>query len=111
MSMTRTLTALCAALALGMCVTATAATQNAANSKPATPHRSATMAQVVAHFGEPTSKDPAVGQPPITTWHYPNFVVYFEYNRVVDTVVPGQPPELYHRAQLLHGNETQASTQ
>jgi hypothetical protein len=50
------------------------------------PTRGMTMAEVTARFGEPTSKQPAVGKPPITRWEYPGFVVVFEYNHVVDAV-------------------------
>lgn len=51
------------------------------------PHRSQTMRQVEGHFGAPERRYPAVGHPPITRWDYPDFSVYFEYNRVVHAVV------------------------
>jgi len=51
------------------------------------PTRGMTMAQVEARFGAPTQRHAAVGQPPITRWVYPTFVVYFEYQHVVHTVV------------------------
>jgi len=44
------------------------------------------MAQVQARFGEPAERYPAVGDPPITRWVYPAFVVYFEHNLVVHAV-------------------------
>ena len=53
------------------------------------------MESVEAKYGAPSRRVPAVGgastaQPPITRWEYPGFVVYFEHNRVVHTVVtPG----------------------
>ena len=53
------------------------------------------MEKVEAKYGAPTRRVPAVGgastaQPPITRWEYPGFVVYFENNLVVHTVVtPG----------------------
>jgi hypothetical protein len=50
------------------------------------PKRGMTMGQVEAKFGQPTSKSPAVGKPPITRWDYPGFAVYFEYNHVVHSV-------------------------
>jgi outer membrane protein assembly factor BamE (lipoprotein component of BamABCDE complex) len=53
----------------------------------ATPGRGMTMDQVAAKFGEPTNKLPAVGQPPISRWDYPGFVVYFERNHVIHSVV------------------------
>jgi outer membrane protein assembly factor BamE (lipoprotein component of BamABCDE complex) len=53
----------------------------------ATPGRGMTMDQVMTKFGEPTNKIPAVGQPPISRWDYPGFVVYFERNHVIHSVV------------------------
>jgi outer membrane protein assembly factor BamE (lipoprotein component of BamABCDE complex) len=53
----------------------------------ATPGRGMTMDQVAAKFGSPTNKQPAVGQPPISRWDYPGFVVYFERNYVIHSVV------------------------
>lgn len=99
---------ICAALALGMSVTAAAAPQNSPNPQHATPQRFATMAQVRARFGNPESKDPAVGNPPITTWHYPNFIVYFEVDQVIDTVVPNSPPKLYHTSELIHTSKSRS---
>jgi hypothetical protein len=37
-------------------------------------------------FGQPRAVDGPVGQPPITQWHYANFVVYFEYDNVIHAV-------------------------
>lgn len=51
------------------------------------PIRGSTMKSVEAKFGEPTSKHPAVGKPPITRWDYPTFSVFFEYDRVIHAVV------------------------
>jgi hypothetical protein len=53
----------------------------------AAPGRGMTMDQVAAKFGEPANKIPAVGQPPISRWNYPNFVVYFERNHVIHSVI------------------------
>lgn len=50
------------------------------------PTRGMTMERVSAGWGAPVSKDAAVGQPPITRWVYPNFVVFFEYNHVIHAV-------------------------
>lgn len=46
-----------------------------------------TKNQVKAKFGEPNSWRSSVGQPPISSWVYPNFTVYFEYDRVIHTVI------------------------
>ena len=46
-----------------------------------------TMEKVEATFGAPSNREAAVGQPPITRWEYPAYVVYFEHNIVLHTVV------------------------
>jgi hypothetical protein len=50
------------------------------------PKHGITMQQVETKFGQPETKLPAVGEPPITRWHYANFTVYFEHNRVIHAV-------------------------
>lgn len=50
------------------------------------PTRGATMDQVRQYFGLPAQIFPAVGQPPITRWVYPQFVVYFERHWVIHSV-------------------------
>ncbi len=58
-----------------------------------TPQRGATMAVVEQKFGAPANKSGPVGNstknPPITKWFYPNFVVVFENDKVIHTVVVG----------------------
>lgn len=51
------------------------------------PHRGMTMGEVSSKFGAPTSKVPAVGKPPISRWEYASFVVYFEGDHVIHSVV------------------------
>jgi len=58
----------------------------AASTQVAMPQRGISMADVERSFGTPQRKVEAVGQPPISRWVYPNFVVYFEYSLVVHTV-------------------------
>ena len=53
----------------------------------ATPSRGMTMNEVSTKFGTPTTKVPAVGHPPISRWEYPGFVVYFENDHVIHSVV------------------------
>ncbi len=53
----------------------------------ATPSRGMTMNEVSTKFGMPTNKVPAVGRPPISRWEYPGFVVYFENDHVIHSVV------------------------
>jgi len=61
-------------------------------SSVATPKRGLTMSQVEAKFGAPVEKHAAVSspgtshQPPITRWDYAGFAVFFEHERVIDTV-------------------------
>jgi hypothetical protein len=58
------------------------------------PARGMTMSQVTTKFGAPVSKVPAIGNPPISRWEYPSFVVYFEHDHVIHSVVSGSaaPP-------------------
>jgi hypothetical protein len=51
------------------------------------PARGMTMSQVASKFGAPATKVPAVGNPPISRWEYPGFVVYFEHEHVIHSVV------------------------
>ncbi len=51
------------------------------------PRAGMSMDQVRARFGEPQTVVPAVGKPPITRWVYPDFTVYFEYDKVIHAVV------------------------
>lgn len=53
----------------------------------AQPSRGVTMNRVRDQFGEPNRSTPAVGDPPITRWHYTEFTVYFEGEFVIDSVV------------------------
>jgi hypothetical protein len=53
----------------------------------ATPARGMTMQQVSSKFGDPVTKVPAVGKPPISRWEYPGFIVYFEREHVIHSVV------------------------
>lgn len=43
--------------------------------------------QVESIFGQPQSSKAPVGEPPISSWTYADFVVYFEYDHVVHTVL------------------------
>jgi hypothetical protein len=52
-----------------------------------TPARGMSMDQVATKFGAPVAKVPAVGKPPISRWEYPGFVVYFEANHVIHSVI------------------------
>lgn len=56
----------------------------------ATPSRGESKMQVLERFGLADEEHPAVGQPPITRWDYRAFSVYFESNRVINSVVHHQ---------------------
>jgi hypothetical protein len=53
------------------------------------PVRGSTMSAVEAKFGAPVARHDAVGTPPITRWDYAGFSVFFEHDRVIDSVVAG----------------------
>ncbi len=75
-----------------LAIVATAIGQTLLNERPgmdahqSIPTRGMTMESVEASFGTPTSRRAPVGDPPITRWEYPDFIVYFEYKRVIHSV-------------------------
>jgi hypothetical protein len=50
------------------------------------PLKGSAKSSVSEALGEPVSETQAVGDPPISSWEYDSFVVYFEYDRVLHTV-------------------------
>ncbi len=50
------------------------------------PTRGMTQETVEANFGAPRDAREPIGDPPITRWEYANFVVFFEYDRVIHAV-------------------------
>ena len=50
------------------------------------PARGMTMNRVESRFGSPERRIAAVGDPPITRWEYPGFIVYFEHDKVLHAV-------------------------
>jgi hypothetical protein len=50
------------------------------------PRSGTTQASVEANFGSPKAKKAPVGDPPISSWEYDTFIVYFEYDRVIHAV-------------------------
>lgn len=50
------------------------------------PQRGATTNTVQQRHGQPSTRHPAVGQPPISRWDYPGFSVYFEHDKVIHSV-------------------------
>lgn len=51
------------------------------------PERGMDMEKVRSRFGEPLRVLPAVGDPPITRWDYDGYRVFFEYDKVLHSVV------------------------
>jgi hypothetical protein len=81
---------LAAVLASGIAGAETVAVDNGIavkESDVSTPARGMTMDQVSSKFGDPATKVPAVGNPPISRWEYPGFIVYFEHEHVIHSVV------------------------
>jgi len=46
------------------------------------------MEQVLQQHGEPQQRLGPVGEPPISHWVYGDFIVYFEHQHVIHSVVP-----------------------
>ena len=55
------------------------------------PGRGMSMTEVIAQFGEPQEKQPEVGEPPITRWVYPGYLVIFEYQYVIHSLSTNKP--------------------
>ena len=51
------------------------------------PARGMTLDKVASTWGEPESRLRPVGDPPIARWEYSDFVVYFEYQNVIHSVL------------------------
>ncbi|HNP65155.1 MAG TPA: hypothetical protein PKH39_14555 [Woeseiaceae bacterium] len=58
-----------------------------AGSDDGRPARGMTQASVQSKYGSPVSTRAPVGDPPITRWEYSDFVVFFEYDKVIHAVV------------------------
>jgi hypothetical protein len=54
--------------------------------QPGKPARGMSQERVERDFGEPQSRQSAVGEPPISRWEYADFIVYFEYDKVIHSV-------------------------
>ncbi len=51
------------------------------------PHNSQTKEEVRTQFGDPQNEINAVGVPPISKWEYAKFIVVFEDNLVIHSVL------------------------
>ena len=61
------------------------------------PRRGLSMAQVERMYGAPSAKLPTAGgdaplHPPIHRWVYPNYIVYFEREHVINSVAQRASP-------------------
>lgn len=74
------------ALAQGDTLDMGAANQSATFDQAGKPTRGMTQSRVESTYGAPQSMQAAVGEPPISRWEYPGFVVFFEYDRVIHAV-------------------------
>ena len=54
--------------------------------EPGKPTRGMSRDSVRSSYGNPTVATGPVGDPPISRWEYENFVVFFEYDRVIHSV-------------------------
>ncbi len=66
------------------------------------PIRGQSRASVRENFGEPTGSIPVVGDPPVSSWSYADFVVYFEYDLVITSVtredrLPVKPGSIHNQ--------------
>ncbi len=52
-----------------------------------TPVNNMPMTIVREQFGQPGTEAPAVGKPPIARWYYAQYTVYFEFDRVISSVI------------------------
>ncbi len=55
------------------------------------PVRGMSATQVLEQFGLPLSKTQPVGEPPISSWRYPEYTVYFESDTVIHSVLQHTP--------------------
>ncbi len=60
--------------------------ERAAATRSERPARGLSKAEVEARYGTPSQMRAAVGDPPISRWEYPGFIVYFEYELVIHAV-------------------------
>ncbi|MEZ5525656.1 MAG: hypothetical protein R3E62_11985 [Pseudomonadales bacterium] len=56
------------------------------------PHNGMDKSEVEAIYGAPYAVSGPVGEPPITSWSYEKFTVYFEHDTVLHSVLKKQAP-------------------
>jgi len=55
------------------------------------PTTGTTRDKVLRDYGEPLVRNAPTGNPPISSWEYTDFVVYFERDHVIHTVMKHSP--------------------
>lgn len=65
--------------------------QNGARDVGPVPTNGMTQENVRERFGQPQGRKAPVGDPPISSWEYADYVVYFEHDRVLRAVVKHRP--------------------
>ncbi|OUS13439.1 hypothetical protein A9Q89_02980 [Gammaproteobacteria bacterium 53_120_T64] len=53
----------------------------------ALPRNGQSRDSVEIQFGAPEAMNSAIGEPPISSWQYRDYIVYFEYDHVLHTVL------------------------
>ena len=87
MSKLRTISLLAVALAAFGTANADTLKMGGASAGDNRPTRGMTQSSVESRYGSPASVQAPVGDPPITRWEYQDFIVYFEYDKVIHAVV------------------------
>lgn len=72
--------------------------ETAESKQIARPTTGTTKTQVKSQFGEPQKENPAKGKPPISSWEYAEFTVYFENDHVIHSVVK---PKLHESKEII----------
>lgn len=63
------------------------------NAQISVPSLGMNMSSVKANFGDPERTLGPIGNPPITTWIYPSYSVYFEGDIVIHSVIEHKTPQ------------------
>ena len=61
--------------------------QSSYNAAIERPDSGMSKTEVQQRYGEPEQTTDAVGEPPISSWEYGDYIVYFEYDRVIHSVL------------------------
>lgn len=61
--------------------------QGADNASLDRPRNGTSKDTVLQQFGEPMAQHGPVGEPPISSWEYPAYTVYFEHDKVLHSVL------------------------